>query len=230
MNDEQIASIQYAADWLSRSEDIGNRKHGERLSALLSASIADTAKPVIDKSMVKRLMVQHGLDKSHESIAETAVANCATCGAVGTVTSTKARCTLCGMFADTAGAKPVTLSAEQEKERFEAVYRHLDLSQQLNAWNVPVYSHSHVQALWQGWLDRSAAPPAPSVADAKCMCSGLGPCEKLSNCRKAPSVADAAGASEIRALIADDAYAMSFQTMGQYRSALLNAIKKETGK
>lgn len=29
-------------------------------------------------------------------------ANCATCGAVGTVTSTKARCTLCGMFADTA--------------------------------------------------------------------------------------------------------------------------------
>ncbi|SAK88031.1 hypothetical protein AWB76_06269 [Caballeronia temeraria] len=43
MTEDQIASIQYAADWLSRSEDIGNRKHGERLSALLYASRADTA-------------------------------------------------------------------------------------------------------------------------------------------------------------------------------------------
>ena len=48
MTEDQIASIQYAADWLSRSEDIGNRKHGERLRALLSASIADTAGAKVD--------------------------------------------------------------------------------------------------------------------------------------------------------------------------------------
>jgi hypothetical protein len=36
MNDEQIESIQYAAEWLSRSEDLSNRKHAERLRALLA--------------------------------------------------------------------------------------------------------------------------------------------------------------------------------------------------
>jgi hypothetical protein len=36
MNDERIESIQYAAEWLSRSDDIGNRKHAERLRALLA--------------------------------------------------------------------------------------------------------------------------------------------------------------------------------------------------
>lgn len=46
MTDEQIASIQYAADWLSRSEDIGNRKHAERLRALLAAGASEGQEPV----------------------------------------------------------------------------------------------------------------------------------------------------------------------------------------
>lgn len=43
---EQIESIHYAADWLSRSEDIGNRKHAERLRALLAAGAIDGQEPV----------------------------------------------------------------------------------------------------------------------------------------------------------------------------------------
>lgn len=37
LTDEQRESIRYASEWLARSEDIGNRKHAERLSALLAA-------------------------------------------------------------------------------------------------------------------------------------------------------------------------------------------------
>lgn len=53
-------------------------------------------------------------------------------------------------------SQAVALSAEQEREAFEKVYRHLDLSQKLNVWNVSVYAQTHVQALWQGWIDRAA--------------------------------------------------------------------------
>lgn len=55
--------------------------------------------------------------------AEAKPMDCGTCGAVGTMTTTKARCTLCGMFAtpsqsiaDTAGAK-LDLQAFAEKVR-----------------------------------------------------------------------------------------------------------------
>jgi hypothetical protein len=36
LSDEQAESIGYAAEWLSRSEDIGNRKHAERLRAIIA--------------------------------------------------------------------------------------------------------------------------------------------------------------------------------------------------
>jgi hypothetical protein len=36
LSDEQEESIIYAAEWLSRSEDIGNRKHAERLRAIIA--------------------------------------------------------------------------------------------------------------------------------------------------------------------------------------------------
>jgi len=54
--------------------------------------------------------------------------------------------------------------------------------------------------------------------------SGNCPCIKCP--RATPPTApaqDAQGVESIRRLVADDAYAMSFQTMGQYRSALLKA-------
>ena len=44
MNDEQKESIRYAADWLARSEDIGNQKHAERLRSVIVASAS--AEPV----------------------------------------------------------------------------------------------------------------------------------------------------------------------------------------
>jgi hypothetical protein len=34
LSDEQRESVRYAAEWLGRSEDIGNRKHAERLALL----------------------------------------------------------------------------------------------------------------------------------------------------------------------------------------------------
>ena len=45
------------------------------------------------------------------------------------------------------------------------------------------------------------------------------------SCRQAWSVGRADERERMRALIADDAAAMTFQTMGQYRSALLQALK-----
>jgi hypothetical protein len=48
LSDEQRESVRYAADWLGRSEDIGNRKHAERLALLASSPecVSGKAKPV----------------------------------------------------------------------------------------------------------------------------------------------------------------------------------------
>ena len=64
-------------------------------------------------------------------------------------------------IADTAGAKP---SKEQERENFKKAFKHLDMSETKNAWDEPVFVHSHIEALFAGWMQRSfsAAPPAPS--------------------------------------------------------------------
>lgn len=108
------------------------------------------------------------LAASAPAIADTA--NCATCGAVGTVTSTKARCTLCGMFADTAGAKPV--STEQERERFESAWR---AEYPMHSRNCFMRSHfvpngyvnTRVNDGWLMWQARAAlASPAIDAAGA----------------------------------------------------------------
>lgn len=67
MTDEQLGQIYHTA----RNAETFRDFKAVALD-ILSERIADTAKPVIDKSMVKRLMVQHGLDKLPESIADTA--------------------------------------------------------------------------------------------------------------------------------------------------------------
>lgn len=41
LTDEQRESVQYAAEWLGRSDDIGNQKHAERLRALLATQAAE---------------------------------------------------------------------------------------------------------------------------------------------------------------------------------------------
>ena len=143
-------------------------------AALLSASIADTAEPLpvyqravgLDEQWVNTTKAEYENTPAHrrqklymrpvaaKSIADTAGANCATCGAVGTVTSTKARCTLCGMFADTAGAKPVALTP---REAFEAWN-----DEQQDFEFIDDEAENHARLIFRaGYL---AAPPAPSVA------------------------------------------------------------------
>ncbi len=55
--------------------------------------------------------------------------------------------------------------AQGERETFEAVYSSLDLSMWDDAWGMPAYRHSHVDALWEGWQARAAlAQPSPKCA------------------------------------------------------------------
>ena len=59
--------------------------------------------------------------------------------------------------------------AQGERETFEAVYSSLDLSMWDDAWGMPAYRHSHVDALWEGWQARAAlAQPSP----IRCQCCG----------------------------------------------------------
>jgi hypothetical protein len=55
---------------------------------------------------------------------------------------------------------------------------------------------------------------------------GLNYLQRVRELMQAEAERDAARthAGELRTLIADDAYAMTFQTLGQYRSALLKAL------
>jgi len=63
----------------------------------------------------------------------------------------------------------ITLSREQvERTLFESHYPQLDFTIATGPWGKASYVHSHVQALWDGWFDRSAlaqqAEPAVPVA------------------------------------------------------------------
>ncbi|BAO88963.1 hypothetical protein [Caballeronia cordobensis] len=159
------------------------------LRALLSASIADTAAPVIDKSMVKRLMVQHGLDKSHESIADTAGANL-DCG----------ECACLPGFCDKEGEVRSVLRMIVEK----------------------INAEGPASRDWQGFTHL---------------------CELAEQLLAAPSVADAAGASDDKALLDyldnednpvdtiyfDDGKIIDVAGRRTAREAIRAAIAKESG-
>ena len=44
----------------------------------------------------------------------------------------------------------------EERELFKEQYKHLDLEETHDAWNRPVFKHSHIDALWSGWKQRAA--------------------------------------------------------------------------
>lgn len=57
---------------------------------------------------------------------------------------------------DVKGLRPMkTVAQMDDKETcrtvFEMLHQHLDLERVLDAWQRPVYKHSHVQALFEGW-------------------------------------------------------------------------------
>jgi hypothetical protein len=47
-------------------------------------------------------------------------------------------------------------SPETEREAFIKAHRHLDLTEISDAWGQPMFRHSHVEAIWDGWRARSA--------------------------------------------------------------------------
>ena len=65
------------------------------------------------------------------------------------------------MYSPTGWENPVecanTLRTKsEERELFKEQYKHLDLEEIHDAWNRPVFKHSHIDALWSGWKQRAA--------------------------------------------------------------------------
>jgi hypothetical protein len=46
-------------------------------------------------------------------------------------------------------------SPETERSAFIAAYPHLSMDEVPDAWGRPIFKHSHVQALWDGWFARA---------------------------------------------------------------------------
>jgi len=46
-------------------------------------------------------------------------------------------------------------SPETERSAFIAAYPHLSMDEAPDAWGRPMFKHSHVQALWDGWFARA---------------------------------------------------------------------------
>ena len=42
-------------------------------------------------------------------------------------------------------------STEQERAEFEAHFKHLDLTQEPDAWGVPRYKHDAISLIWVAW-------------------------------------------------------------------------------
>ncbi|HVJ31598.1 MAG TPA: hypothetical protein VND94_00660 [Terriglobia bacterium] len=54
----------------------------------------------------------------------------------------------------------------REREHFKNRYRHLDLSEVSDAWGRTIFKHSHVQAIFDGWLARaSLSQPIAAVGN-----------------------------------------------------------------
>lgn len=42
-----------------------------------------------------------------------------------------------------------------ERDSFKKRHKHLDLDEDGDAWGRPKFKHSHVDAMWAGWLERA---------------------------------------------------------------------------
>lgn len=47
------------------------------------------------------------------------------------------------------------LAPDSERSAFIKAYPHLDLTEVPDAWGRPMFKHTHVQALWDGWFARA---------------------------------------------------------------------------
>ena len=47
------------------------------------------------------------------------------------------------------------MTMTQEREAFKAYFKHLDLSEEKDAWGRPCFAFTHVDSLWHGWLARA---------------------------------------------------------------------------
>lgn len=43
-----------------------------------------------------------------------------------------------------------------ERRAFIAAQKHLDLTEDKDAWGRPKFIHSHIEAMWDGWKQRAA--------------------------------------------------------------------------
>jgi hypothetical protein len=66
-----------------------------------------------------------------------------------------------------------------ERERFKASHKHLDLSETKDAWDRPVFAHSHVEAMWSGW---QAALESRVLAERKPMYQIFAHRHSMTNC------------------------------------------------
>ena len=52
-------------------------------------------------------------------------------------------------------------NTEQEQAEFEAQFKHLDLTQEPDAWGVPRYKHAAIWLAWEAWQAALRAPVPP---------------------------------------------------------------------
>ena len=52
-------------------------------------------------------------------------------------------------------------STDQERAEFEAQFKHLDLTQEPDAWGVPRYKHAAIWLAWEAWQAALRAPVPP---------------------------------------------------------------------
>jgi hypothetical protein len=54
-------------------------------------------------------------------------------------------------------SKPAAPSpAQTERGAFKAMHKHLDTSEETDAWGQPKFKHPHVESAWLGWKARAA--------------------------------------------------------------------------
>ena len=55
----------------------------------------------------------------------------------------------------------MTQITDQERAEFEALFKHLDLTQEPDAWGVPRYKHATIWLAWEAWQAARRAPVPP---------------------------------------------------------------------
>lgn len=54
----------------------------------------------------------------------------------------------------------MTRTTDQERAEFEAQFKHLDLTQEPDAWGAPRYKHDAISLAWEAWQASRRAPAA----------------------------------------------------------------------